>query len=335
MALHPDQPDYSVPALGPISKESRLSWHSQLSNHGAAAVFRKVTGDYREGKFFPRGCRGFISTIDVYSFAGPFNDDTLRVYISPQPGIGPTYTADITVLAATGAAWRSAIFNKMWNYDSLFVWMVAIDDFCAWAYDDGAPYDFYTWMPGCGEFVTQATCEAAGCEWEIDTCHCCWNSGNYRLWIRVNFTGETAGDVPVSGTINTIPIPSRSDERLTGSVSLSDVGETTLRTIHGAGTVEFIEFKTGAAVQSDRTHLRVYCDDVLSWYYDFFSLNARGYTTSTPRMSLSKYADDGLCVVLLTLRFSFKRELRLTAGLLAGPVAARTVTTDGLVNLIR
>jgi len=139
--------------------------------------------------------------------------DTLRVYISPQPGLGPTYQADIQVAPGAAGAWRSALFRKMWNYDSLFISIVSATNRAEWAYDTGAPYDYFFLSSGCSAFVTQATCEANLCEWEDGKCYCTWNSWNYRLWMRVNFTGETAGDVPVSGTLNTIPLPNMAAAR--------------------------------------------------------------------------------------------------------------------------
>lgn len=266
MSVHPDQPDYSVPALGPISKESRLSWHSRLSNHGIPYTeamrragigfvtedtkrlrepdWRKVTGDFREGKFFPRGCRGHISAIQVYCRNTILAADTITVYISPMPGMGPTYTATIAVIGGSLAAWRPAVFNRMWNYDSLFIFVTTENDLAEWGYDDGAPYDYYVWEP-----FTYL-----------------WRPLNYRLWIRVNFTGETAGDVPVSGTLNVVPLPNVMGVIETAEIELEPAETEDVFTINGSGVLTYlvlwITTLTPASVLTTDMQLRWVVDGV-------------------------------------------------------------------------
>lgn len=185
MAAHPDQPDYSVPSLGPISKESRLSWRSQLSNNGTTPTEISPGPYHYHGKFFPRGCRGFIHELEIYVRNPAVVDDYVHVHFSPEPGMTNVFDVRLTVPALTDPGWITLTIDRFWNYDSLFIWMmVYVAGRVYINYDTGAPRD---------------------CYYSTDEEN--WVPYNRRLWIRVNFEGETAGDVPVSGTLNTIPIP--------------------------------------------------------------------------------------------------------------------------------
>jgi len=156
-----------------------------LSNNGATPGWSYVTGDMRRGKFFPRGCRGFIDKVDVYCKDAGTTGGTIIVYISPHPTMGYVAGAGITVPAGADPAWRSADFRLMWNYDSLFIFVVASSIDIVHGYDTGEPYDSFA-------------SDDAGETWRHEDC---------RRWFRVVMKGQTVGDVPVSGTINTIKIP--------------------------------------------------------------------------------------------------------------------------------
>lgn len=110
------------------------------------------------------------------------------------------------------------------------------------------------------------------------------------------------------------------------------VEEYTMKEIHGAGYVEYLNFYSKAKTNSHKVILRVYCDGDEAFEWDPIMLNTRGYTSSTPGISLLKYGVDGDCVVHLTLRFEFQRHLKITVQ----PITAGcSCTIEGLVNLIR
>jgi len=181
-----------------------------LSNNGATPIWTYQTGAKRIGKFFPRGCRGFISTIDVYCKDAGTAGGTITVYISPHPTMGYIASATVTVPAGGAASWRSATFNRMWNYDSLFIFVVSSSTDIQWGVDSGTPQD--------GWYSTDG-----GATWTLDP---------WRHWFRAAIQGMTVGDVPVSGTLNAIEIPSV-------AASASAVG----KSVPGPTTVTLFDIK--------------------------------------------------------------------------------------------
>lgn len=164
-----------------VLERRSLVWNDDdILNGVVPGSFR--TGDAFYGKFFPRGCRGMIEQIQVYCIAPAAGSLTLRW--SAHPGIGPFYEGVI----APGPAWSWRAFSvrEMWNYDSLFIWISECDLNVSWALDVRQPYDMHY-------------SSNAGVNW--------WSVAE-RPFIRVVYSGETAGDVPVSGTVNVVEIPS-------------------------------------------------------------------------------------------------------------------------------
>ena len=141
---------------------------------------------------------------------------------SPHPCLGPLYTVTIVPGAAWG--WVGVAFEEMWNYDSLFIWIHSITN-AEWGYDEAQPYDGHVSLD------TGAT----------------WADWAARPFIRAVYTGETPGDVPVSGIINNIPIPAKAsvNEEATGVVAQSGVN-TYVVEVEGAGTLveARVEFET-------------------------------------------------------------------------------------------
>ena len=280
-----------------------------LSNNGETAGWANVTGTNRVGKFFPRGCRAFLDTIDVNCEDDGAAGGTITVYISPHPSMGYVASADVTVGAGASADWRSANFDRMWNYDSLFIFVVCSSADIKFGSDADAPNDGF-----------QSTDSGAS-----------WTFGAWRLWFRAVMEGQTVGDLPISGTINAIEIPSVSATRLYIAASVT-VDETTMKTINGAGTVDHLIFYTGVFADSHLTAMRIYCDGNLAFYWDFNMLNDQGFTASTPKISLLKFTEDGVCAVLLDIKFSFRRELKITGEM---QTATHLFRVEGLVNLLK
>lgn len=306
-----DSPDYRPPAWGGIGKLSRNEYRSTLWNHGLTPNETFVILDDRHGKFYPRGCRGFINDIEIWCKNDAGAPQTITVYIAPSIGMGYTYTEDITIPANAGWAWRPAAFEIMWNYDSLFIWIVNESANVHHGYDTGTPFD--GWRSG-DEGAT-------------------WTPQNRRYWFRVVMEGETRGDVPVSGTINIIPIPSVAATRLYTAPVQIPLAETTMYTLDGAGVTEILTFVVTTLADSHRTVCRVYCDGNLSLVYDFLTLNLWGHTALTPAIQLIAYAANGDCYIQITAHFHFRRQLRLTME--AVNTANQTCNVDGLVNMIR
>lgn len=293
MSRAPDQPDFTVPTLGPISKESRWEFRSTIENHGATPLLSGwATGVRRSGKFFPRGCRGFIETIQVYCEDSAVAGGTIYVYIAPVIGMGYTYATTIVVPAGGAPAWRDATFNIAWNYDSLFIWLYVTANI-RYGYDAGQPPD----------------------NWASVNSGVSWTVGTPRLWARVLMRAETPGDVPISGTINTIEIPSSSITTQSAWVSIAAGVRVQLLQVEGAGEVIHIWLRPSHPVDvifylmPDGIELNF---DTIMWI-DLNYLNVRGHTTSTPKVSLTGFNVGAESYAQITLHIPFKRTFAIEA----------------------
>lgn len=294
-----------------LTQTAYLEDRRTLSNNGESASWHYWTGNNRASKFFPRGARGFIEVIRVYCKDDGVAGGTITVYLSPQIGMGYVASATITVGAGVGADWRFASFNRMWNYDSMFIFIVCSSSDIKVAYDTVEYYDFF----------------------DSDDVGATWTHGNSRLWISAVMKAMTVGDLPVSGTINTIEIPNESDERLYTVDTLGDLTEKTIKEIDGAGHVEYLDFLVEAETNSHHTVCKVYCDGKPAYAWAFSGLNGRGFVATTDKIAVLLYAVDGFCYVHTALDFSFKRKLKIT--MQNALTANQTVQVEGLVNLIK
>ncbi len=172
------------------------------------------TGVEDKGKFFPRGCRGHIETIWVYCRRGAAGD--IRLSYSPHPSFGRFGT--FTITPGADWAWVPVTVNRFWDYDSLFIWLWDVDADVEWGYDVALPYD----------------------GWESPDDEATWAAGDYRPFIRVVIKGETPGDVPVSGIVNTIALP----KHTTASSPLDEFevpgNGSAERVFFGAGKVHYV-----------------------------------------------------------------------------------------------
>jgi len=292
--------DYATPVLGPSAKEMRTERRSTTSNDNdvtaptAPPLF--YTGEKDIGKFFSRGCRGKIEEVQIYcrrTGAGQ-----LRLALTTHPCAGPIQLELIT--PGPTWAWVSGINQRMWNYDSLFIYVYECDADVSWGYDAGLPPDGH-----------EATLDSAN-----------WGMLSIRPFIRIIYSSETPGDVPVSGIVNAIDMPSESSYRSMENQNIPAGIETILTTRDGMGYCDLIMFWVAANPSSQLTHFRVYCDGAVVLAEVFNSLNARGFTPQTPGVSLTNYVVNGLCALLITKRLDFRRNISTSAEC----VLAQTVT---------
>jgi len=264
-----------------------------------------VTNTTYKGKHFPRGCRGSVDWISIY--CKRTGSGTLTLSVAPYPGAGAVWTIAIT--PGSSWDWKSGTVNKMWNYDSMFIWVSACSSDVSYGRDSTVPTDAFT---SADSGVT-------------------WAAEAYRYFIWVGSRGQTVGDLPVSGTLNTIEIPSISAERMYASQTVTGgAGEVTMKEVLGAGASVFLLISVSAATNSHNAQLKVYCDGVCVWFFTPYGLNGDGFTASTMPIALLKYAENGDCIVFLTLPFKFRRSLKLT-------IAVSTSTgcwIDGTANLL-
>jgi hypothetical protein len=282
---------------------------STLANNGATATMASQCLYYKRGKFFPRGCRGFIRSIEIYCDNAGSASHTFTIKISPMPGMGPIATFTLSVPAYSGAAWRAVTVGRFWNYDSLFIWVSSDDDaYGRLGFDTDAPSDYY-----------QSTDEVS------------WVPYGYRFWFRVNMAGETVGDLPVSGTVNTIAIPSVSAIMKMGGVSIPVGVETSVVKVNGCGECDMMICEVAAASYSHQTYFFVYCDGQHALTLSPIDLYLWGFTASSPGFSLLKYTTNGDCYFAVTKKLCFRRSLEVTA---KNQYAGQTVTVSVFPSLV-
>lgn len=299
-----DHPDWWKNVGGSNAQDSILERRSLAWNDNGIEDGQDPPAFYTDviykGKFFPRGMRGMIEEIQIYCRNAGV--DRITLYYSPHPCLGPVNSVDITTLDTW--SWQGGAIEQMWDYDSLYIWVYEVFPGVDWAYDTEQPYDGH----------------------EADYPWTTWAALDIRPFIRVVYTGQTPGDVPVSGIINNIPIPSTSSQSHTFEYALPADNEIAIIAWDAAGYCDYIEFRVEAAVNSHLTYIRIYTDQLLAMEQQFIELNARGHTADTPTVGLPAYLVDGLCVMLIHKRFEFRRNISLRAYNLPN---AQTVTISG------
>ena len=132
-----------------------------------------------------------------------------------------------------------------------------------------------------------------------------------------DYEGETIGDLPISGIINTIELPNLATASSEEDVDIPNDTETTVLTINATGKM----VRAAIWTSHDDVEIRIYIDGtmiprccllgaaILTAHY----LNALGYTDSTPQIQLIQYQDNLPCDFTLTLPFGFKRQLQFRA----------------------
>ena len=269
-----------------------------LSNNGETASWAAETGNNRIGKFFPRGCRGWINAIDVHCKDAAAAGGTITVYISPHPSMGYIASADVTVPAEGPAAWRSATFNRMWNYDSMFIFILCSVSDVQYGYDAEAPADaFYSTDSG-------AT----------------WAHWTRRVWVRVQMKAMTVGDLPVSGTINTIEIVNVSSVVEVETVTVQEASTETIFELNGSGQVNWIMMTCTSVIATnvDNTQMfiRITIDGVLKEIVlnTYLGLVENVVNTPTPvtftKINNTEYRYKLAFTRPLPFQRSFKLELR-------------------------
>jgi len=215
-----------------LTQDAYTERQSTLANNGDTPAMAAYNLTNKRGKFFPRGCRGFIRHIRIYCDNTDTVAHTFTIKVSPMPGMGPLITKTLSVAAGSSAAWRSVTVNMFWNYDSMFIWVASdSDSYGRLGYDTGAPYDYY-----------------------VSTDEVTWTFGSYRYWFQVSLSGETVGDIPVSGTVNTIEVPSVSSVIDSGAKRVNGNTTVSLISISGSGVIEGLMHKVWVAAGAPGSH---------------------------------------------------------------------------------
>lgn len=284
-----DHPDWWRPIGGQNSQDSILERRSLVWNDNeveapnAPPAFKTAVDDY--AKFFSRGARGKIERIEIYSTGN--GAAVINIDLTVFPCLGPMQT--VTIVPGVGWAWYGVDLEEMWNYDSLFLWLEQVDALVSWGYDAVQPYD--------GHLTTDAGAT--------------WDDQAVRPFIRVIYSSETPGDVPVSGIINNIPIPYVATDYESGGYLYGGGAAAQIVAVPGAGYCDLIVLDVDALAACNTTAIIVNCDGVNAMFFRFSELFAFGCTAQTPGLSLTAYGVGAYCCVLITKRFEFRRELSI------------------------
>lgn len=257
------------------------------------------TGTIGHGKFFPRGCRGFIRNLQIYckrTGAG-----TVTLAVSPIIGMGEIYTVEITPDADWN--WKSAELKKFWNYDSLFIWVKTIDADVSIGYDAVTPYDY--WYSG--DLVT-------------------WNEDDMRLFVRVSMPAETVGDIPVSGTLNTIKIPSASSVVAPGTFEVDTATVTEVVNAEGSGKLLFLYVRFHFEENVPTTIVEITVDGGNPHIFDYWS-----NLYQEPPVKVAQNGDTATWF-LITLPYEFKRSFRVRVYHAEGNT--KNVTVRVVLNMV-
>lgn len=292
-----DDRDWGPRTLGPTSYGSVLERRDVLWNDGnpapPAAPPAIYTGVTHYSKFFTRGCRGKLDYLEIYCIRTAAG--TLDISFSPHPCLGPLYTVTVT----PGAAWAWVVqtFYEMWNYDSMFLWVSRCDADVSYGADFGTPYDGHRSTDG------GAT----------------WAALDRRFYIRAHMYGETPGDVPISGIVNTIEIPAVAGEVAAGNaVACASGGYTVLCEADGAGTLNMVKVwgatpvVPGAIIYYD---IYVEVDELTGVYYSNRDCT-QSYVAARGRSSCGEFyldldADPTEMRMNLRMPIKFRRHIEL------------------------
>jgi len=216
----------------------------------------------------------------------------------------------VTITPGATWAWVPVDIEEMYDYDSLFIWVYTCDADVSWAYDAVLPYDGH----------------------ESTDLGITWEDMAIRPFIRVVYTGETPGDVPVSGIINTIQLPAVSSEMNLSGKDVPQLTTVEMYEIEGIGHCDLIMAWVRLDPNSHLTRIMVYCDDVQAFNVGFNNLNDRSIPTNSPGIALTVYAVNGFCCMLITHKFEFRRKLEVFA---RNNFAAVFVSTEVHPTLLR
>ena len=222
-----------------IKNEAFTVINRTIKNNGNTVVDYN-TSSYR-GKYFPHGVRGIIRYVKLYVKDIGGGGGTIQYRLCIAPDMPAVYTYTVSISAGT-EGWVTSYIHRRWDYDSIFVEYIVTSGTIGLAYDEGSPWDAYQYYGGTGTYSMEYR----------------------RYWIQMFVSGQTQGDIPVSGTINTINIP---NETTTGQTALETIPagtEVSLVSIQGTGKLKFLRVLT----DWENMFFRIYIDGTMIQYAD-------------------------------------------------------------------
>ena len=240
------------------------------------------------GKFFPRGCRGNLDNIHVY--CKRTDTGTAVFSFHPYPGAGEIFT--VTITPGASYDWVYGYVRKFWNYDSMFINLKSRDADVSIGVDSGSPPDI----------LLSADSGAT------------WYGVNFRLHVRLGLHGETVGDLPISGTVNTIQIPNATTARQYQVLNVPHTSELLDTIQYGSGELIIAIF----VVENDNSRSclrpRIYCDGnsilpfdlpFVEWHHIVGVTTAEGINFGLYDETNHEYS------IIVVLPLDFKRSIQI------------------------
>ncbi|RLI54481.1 MAG: hypothetical protein DRP09_12920 [Candidatus Thorarchaeota archaeon] len=241
--------------------------------------------------FLIRNARGLIRRLSVYmQNTNTTTDKTVTVKIAILPYYPPIYTFTVTVPADSSGlidiirAYYGPQKTKPWNYDTMFVWFEADSEV---RLGDGNIQGYVYFKD----------------EW--------YTEGSFAA--EISIACKTKGDIPVSGTVNTIQIPNSSSMVVSEHVTVNPGGSAVLINIEGTGEVSRV-YLDCAGVNQAYVKLkitidgRVVLDKYLSWI-DLFE-----HSAPAPAAPVESYQWDNTSktyVFAFNYTFKFRKQFKV------------------------
>jgi len=260
-----------------------------IQNHGKTASWTTRIGDQRYGKYFSRGCRGYLEGVDVYCKNVGTVDGTITIWVSPHPNMGPLKSKTVTIPAGQPAKWVGFELDIFWNFDSLFIYLVASTTDIKIGYDTEEPVD----------------------TWYSDDAAATWSSLLMRLWSRAVLRCQTPGDLPVSGVLNVVEVPAFISSVYQAVEIITTKTRKTVFDIDGCGELIFFQFYASHDVD---VCFRFTVDDKYIYFYAAEWVYAglfENHGKATPGVQMILYTAGGDCLLQVTFPIPFKRKFKV------------------------
>ena len=262
-----------------ITLKNNASQYTDLINHKYIA------------KFFVHRARGHLHSVKVYvKNTDTANAQTISVAIAIRPNTNIMLSKTKTIDAGF-EGWVEVFFDKWWNYDTMFV-VVLLPSEVQVAVDDGYPRD----------------------GWYSDATTYDFLNLPYRPWIQVLMYCSTIGDLPVSGTVNTIQLPNLAGAAGGTLTYVAPDSEQDLAYITAAGVAKYIRlYQDGGSPSDVRFRIVVDDNDLMSFTIaDLIKYQSdvgvgEGIVVTRYDTTNNKYA------VMITIPIDFQKRLEIYA----------------------
>jgi len=246
---------------------------------------------YKWGIFLPRGCRAWIYRITSRFKNVSGVDRTVTFAVSIAPNYPPLYKKEITIPASqTDYAANTWYIQMHWQYESMYVTFKANGD---------------------GVYMLGQSNNAGKGGFRDDLTH-----GNLPF-ATISFLVKPEGDIPVSGTVNTIQIPNKSSSSSSEETTVPAGTRVTLMNVEGTGVVTWIFLWSNL----NGMQFEIEVDgEKLTWLgYDHLSpADLEYFYGAAPHegigVNLVRYDDTNLMyTIVITVPIEFKRSFKIYA----------------------